>query len=50
MARGARGSARAPIKILKSDSSMKIDTFSLFDHCRSFKTRGDTASRSLMEN
>ena len=50
MARSARGSARAPIKIWKSYSSIKIDTFTLFDHCHNFKTRRNTTLRSLMEN
>ena len=50
MARSARGSARAPIKIWKSYSSIKIDTFTLFDHCHNFKTCRNTTLRSLMEN
>ena len=50
MARSARGSARAPIKLWKSNSPIKIDTFSLFDHCLSLKTRRDTESWSLVEN
>ena len=29
---------------------MKINTFSLFDHCHSSKTGKDTTLRSLMEN
>ena len=44
MARSARGSARAPIKLSKSDWTIKIDAFSLFDHCHSFKTHRDTES------
>ena len=50
MARSARGSARAPIKLSKSDLSIKIDAFSLFDHCHSFKTHRDTESWSLVKN
>ena len=50
MARSARGSARAPIKLWNSNSPIKIDTFSLFDHCHSLKTRRDTESWSLVEN
>ena len=50
MARSARGSARAPIKLSKSDWSIKIDAFSLFDHCHSFKTHRDTESWSLVKN
>ena len=50
MARSARGSARAPIKLSKSDLSIKIDAFSLFDRCHSFKTHRDTESWSLVKN
>ena len=50
MARSARGSARAPIKLWNSNSPIKIDTFSLFDHCHSLKTRRDTESWSLVKN
>ena len=50
MARSARGSGRAQIELSKSDWSIKIDAFSLFDHCHSFKTHRDTESWSLVKN